>query len=215
MPEYSSNYTSGYVRGGINRYRRGNVAAKVAGAAGVALAGYGLFKGAQALVRVIRNKHALNLKARGIVEDSGLPQTRLQRRIVKSRLKGNEAKERKLQLKSDERTNKLTSRAISQHDKDTERAAKKYMRKQRWENFRQDWRDSMDANREELSTGIDKLNIIGNIRDKAHERQRASGKYEGMTKKQYKKLTKELEIQEMISDADKIIKEQKQKSKRF
>ena len=188
MPEYSSNYTSGYVKGGINRYRRGNVAAKVAGAAGVALAGYGLFKGAQAIVRAIRSKHALNLKARAEVEDSGEPQTKINRRIERARLKG-----------KDELVNKLEGKKVN-----------KEARREKWENFRQDWRNAMDANKLELKTGIKKLNVIGNIKDKIHEKQRTSGKYEGMTRREYKRLNIEREVQEQISDADLIIKQQKE-----
>ena len=211
MPEYSSNYTSGYVRGGINRYRRRNIAGQVAGgilgAAAVGLAGYGIYKGAQAIARIIKTKHALNLKARGIVEESGLPQTKLQRRIVRARLTGKEDKERRLQLKSDERTNRMTGKSIRKHDRQTERKAKKYMRKQKWELFRQDWRDAMKANTEEYKSGIDKLNIFGHIKDKIQERQKQSGKYEGMTRKEYRDVNREREAQESIIDADKIMQQ--------
>lgn len=193
MPEYSSNYTSGYVKGGINRYRRGNVAAKVAGVAGVALAGYGLFKGAQAIVRAIKSKHALNLKARADVDENNLPQTRINRRIARARIKG-----------KDELVNKLEDKKIN-----------KAARQVKWNDFRVDWQNAMDANREELRTGLKKLNVIGNIKDKIHEKQRTSGKYEGMTRRDYNRMNREREVQEQISDADKIVKQQKKKSKRF
>tara|TARA_R100001530_G_scaffold136137_1_gene115428 strand:+ start:522 stop:1103 length:582 start_codon:yes stop_codon:yes gene_type:complete len=193
MPEYSSNYTSGYVKGGINRYRRGNVAAKVAGVAGVALAGYGLFKGAQAIVRAIKSKHALNLKARADVDENNLPQTRINRRIARARIKG-----------KDELVNKLEDKKIN-----------KAARQVKWNDFRVDWQNAMDANREELRTGIKKLNVIRNIKDKIHEKQRTSGKYEGMTRRDYNRMNREREVQEQISDADKIVKQQKKKSKRF
>jgi len=93
MQEYS--YTSGHLgRGGIGRYRRnrvgiaGQVAGGILGAAAIGAAGYGIYKGIQAISKFAKNRKALNTKAHAMMTKAGVPNTRLNRRYARAKIKG-------------------------------------------------------------------------------------------------------------------------------
>ena len=69
------------------------------------------------------------------MSEQGQPDTRLNRRIVKAQLKGNQ-----------EKADKLIERSMNKADR-------KRRRHENWRKFSQDWKSAMEQNRTEFQTG--------------------------------------------------------------